>query len=219
MILGLNYFMSYFSFSVKPRATSIILVIFFSLIFVLNSQSQAASGGQTAVGFGYFSHNAFFQTTHADSGAPSILGNAYFPLVLRHDISLGTDSFFSPRLIWTPLADDDPDDVETSFLMLDMAYVKNWNAEWDWSLGLAFFRYSLKGPGGSVVLDNGTGTATFGRPGREVTINQFLISATTSRKMPFGDVLCGLYMTDLISEKRAISFMLSVQFNLGGIGL
>lgn len=191
-----------------------ILALFVGLV---SSQSWAMKDGALDLGIGAFSHNSWVSSTNS-SASPGAIGRLYFPVTARYDWQVGQSFFFVPRLLYTPISAEGHDEVKTSFMMLDLDVGQAVWDNWDWTAGISYFRYTVEGPGGTVQLNNGTGTSTFARPARDVTSTTFMFNAGMTRQFDTWDLTATLYFTEIFTSRRTLSGMVGFlyRFNLGG---
>lgn len=196
--------------------------IFWSVLFiVLCPKAQAFKNKSFAVGLGYYSQNVLGKTTTSPNSAPGFLGAPLYPLNLHYDFNLQSDWYLSPQLSYTLIprssAGDSAKITLTHFLFATgMNFGFSGRSHWDWFVAPGMIQYTIKGTGGTTVLSNGTGTATFALPGDSSTVRN--VTMTTGGSFNFEDSRFGFDMIfeGLLSSKRTESFMLSYAYRFGG---
>lgn len=171
-------------------------------------------------GIGLLNQNAFFRVTDSSDASPSLLGPNYFPLQARTFVPV-SNLLFSPRLAYTPLARKTADEAaEASILLLSLpfTFAMSQDGKWDWSAGLGYQIYTLKGKGGYKVLNNSTGTATFARPGRTSRANTLNIELGFGYNQNKWRYEVELFTNSLLGDKRNYSLFVSLNYRLGNWG-
>lgn len=197
------------------KNTTVLLSIFFSF------QSMAYQNQSGYLGLAYVSENSFSKITKSDTGATSFMGTTDIPLMGRMDFNMSKDLFISPRLTYGLLGRKGSESTITATNLHIYAPIgKNFSGnKYDWGIGPGILRRSLKGKGGTTVLNNGNDTSTFAVPGREVVTQTVTMNFGVSGN--FGMITAG---ADLITEglasssKRTYSLMLSLTAPLGNKG-
>jgi hypothetical protein len=194
-----------------------IFLLTFSLL--IPRIGMAYNEGLYYGGLGYYTQNANLRTTTNDSGKASTLGTTSLPIVFKYDMQLGYNWFFSPELFTTFLyprwTGDGAERVTLTHLMLPVGAAIS-SSNWDWSAGIGILNTEIKGSGGTKVMSNGTGTATFAVPSRASTIRTMTLIGGLAYNFN------GRWGLDLVIEgalsngKRAQSLMLSYLFPIGG---
>ena len=197
---------------------------YFILILLFEAQfAKAFENQKFAVGAGYYSQNVFNAVSTADSGSTGVLGETSYPLNLRYETSLKSlgNWYLAPQLSYLVLPRKTSDDMaKQTFAHLVFSFGKDFSRQggthWDWSVGPGIMRYETKGNGGTTVLSNGTGTATFAVPGRTTTIQKLTTVAGVSFSTGASRLGADLIVENLFSStKRAQSLMLSYAYRFG----
>lgn len=176
------------------------------------------------LGVGIYSQNALFETSSDEKGEGSLLGALSYPLHFKFDYNLVSEWFVAPQLSHTLFSRMSAGDTaENKFTHLVFQVGKNMSGfyapKWDWYIGPGLMRYQIKGKGGTVVMNNGTGMATFARPGRSATIQKVTMNLGSSLSYERSRFGLDLIMENLFSnERRTQSLMLSYAYRFGGGG-
>jgi hypothetical protein len=142
-------------------------------------------------------------------------------LNLKYDWSFTTDWFVSPQLGFT-LNPRESAGGSTKTTLWHVAFPVGMNfgfslgSQWDWFAGPGIIQYTTKGSGGTAVMSNGTGTATFALPGETSTVQMVTLDAGGSYSLGASRFGLDLIFEGLASNKRSESFMLSYGYRFGG---
>jgi len=198
---------------------------FITLILFISGPALAYKNGAFYFGVGYYSQNILGKTTTSSTSAASPLGAPAFPLNFKYDWSLSSDWYLSPQFSYTlmPRASAE-NSAKTTMMHLVFPFGNNFGGSmggeaWDWFVGPGLIRYSIQGSGGTTVLSNGTGTATFALPGGNSTVQNITFNAGTSYNIEKSRLGFDLIIEGLASSgKRSESLMLSYAyaFSSGG---
>lgn len=173
-------------------------------------------------GLGFFSQNAINSTSQKADGSTGFLGEASYPLLLKYDRNISLDWFISPQLVYSPVArKTDGDTAKITTMHLVIPFGKNFSSgagsPSDWYLGPGLLRYQIDGTGGTTVMSNGTGTATFARPGASATIQKITFVAGASMSFDRSRLSAELILENIFSsKKRAEDLMVSYAYRFGG---
>lgn len=143
-----------------------------SYLLLASAVGESATPKSLGVGLSLTSYQLNKLATSA-SGKTSTFGTTFYNLQLEYHIPLTKMTLFSPRLnymhesIHAVEAEDKGSKSSLNYLVLPFTF--NVHDLWDFSSGMTIVRYTVKGKGGTIELDNGTGRTTFARPGRTVT--------------------------------------------------
>ena len=169
-------------------------------------------------GIGYFLENNFGRETQSPSGSPSTLGTPSYPLLLKYDVQILDQLFLSPTLTYTLITRSSAGGsakVTTWHLMLPVG--DNFgNSGFDWSSGLGILNRTIQGNGGTTVLSNGSGSATFALPGRSVSSTNLTFNVGSAYNFSSSRIGLDLMVEGLMSEKRNFNIMLSYSYNFMG---
>lgn len=115
-----------------------------------------------------------------EQGQISTLGDTYYNLRIQYHFPV-TDRFFvSPEINYFPnsfLSPKSPDGGQTTnlnYFLLPVVFSPN--EYFDFSAGFALMRYSIVAKGGTIELNNGSGSEDFTLPSRSVTTNTLAFS-------------------------------------------
>jgi hypothetical protein len=203
------------------RKVPLVRFIFVALVFA-GLPALAFKKDAVTLGLGYYSQNALGKTTSSTDSSPGILGAASFPLYLKYDWWVMTDWYVSPQFTYTPIARSSAGgSAKTTMMMLSLPVGANFgftaDTHWDWSVGPALVQYTVKGAGGTTVLDNGTTTATFAVPGETKTMRNITLNAGSSFNFLYAHrVAVDMILEGLFSNKRSESIMISYGYQFGG---
>lgn len=182
--------------------------------------AHAYTDGAFSAGLGYFTENNFGKITKVDSAASTTFGTATYPLLLKYDISIFPGTFFSPAFTYTILdRKDAADSAKVNIWHLMLPFGSNfYNDNFDWSVGVGLLNRKIQGKGGTVQLDNGTGTATFALPGR--TVESRTITFNMGSAFVYGPsrFALDLMIEGLTSEKRSFDIMFSYAYAFNSRG-
>jgi len=118
-----------------------------------------------SVGLGYLAHNAGVAATDASSGAKPFLSDTYTQFNISGRFTVAEAWSISPLLMLTYPAKKTAENMETTALTyFTVRGMRDFGMGFDGHFGLGVLYYELKGSGGTIQLQNGSGTATFGIP-------------------------------------------------------
>lgn len=194
-------------------------VIALLIALLLNEQAQAFTSGHWWSGLGYYSENVINEVANKNDGSKGFLGTAdNFPLIFKYDWAMTPNWFLAPQLNYTPIPRETKGGgAKVTIMHLNFKFGQNFSSSFDWSLGPGILRETLKGNGGTTVLENGTSTATFSNPGREVTFQK--ISLDFGGGFTTGRYHWGLdlfFLSPFSSKERTQNLMFSVTYDLSG---
>lgn len=145
--------------------------ILFLCLFLISYKAHAFSRDSWSAGLSYFSQNFFNEITQSSDGSTSFLGTSNYALDVGYESGLVKSWMWSARLLYTPLPRSAPGNTaDVTLTQLKFLTGQNFegaknNGLWDWYVGLGLLKEDYKGKGGTVQMNNGTGTATFAVPG------------------------------------------------------
>jgi hypothetical protein len=157
----------------------------------------------------------------SESGNTSLMGTTYYNLRLQYHLPVTNQILFSPELDYMPatwFARKSPDGNQTSklsYLLLPATY--QLTPVVDLSGGLALVEYTIKGNGGTTVLNNGGTTSEFGLPGRTVTTRT--LAWVFGSGFTYNRVRGGLNLlinAPLSNDKRTLSLALYAGYPIFG---
>lgn len=182
----------------------------------------AFSRSASYFGIGYLVSDVMGKTAAQKDGSAGFSGAADYPLFGQGQFQISNDWFFAPGVSYTILPRTMSGDSGTeSTLHISLPFGTNFSDRkvlvWDWSVGPGLTQASITGKGGTVQLNNGTGTATFAKPGRSATFRKLTWDAGTSVTFGRSRIALDLMFENILSgEKRVESVMLSYAFRVGG---
>lgn len=195
------------------------IIIFLALVFamILSDQSQAYQSGHWRSGIGYYSENVLSEVANKNTGEKGFLGTANYPIIVSYDWAMTQSWFLAPSFNYTALPRDTKGSTaKVSILHILFPFGKN-AGPFDWSVGPGFLRETIKGGGGTVTMNNGTGSATFGKPGREVSVQKITFDiggGFNSGKLRYGLDL--MFIAPLSSKERTQNLMFSITYDFSG---
>jgi hypothetical protein len=197
-------------------------LLLFSIALLFSNSSWAFKNNASYVGLGIYSQNILSRVSSKDDGTGSFAGSNSYPLLLKHDWGVFGDWFFSPQITYTLMPRSSAEDsAKTTIMHVMFPYGKNAGSGggqgWDWFVGPGIIRYEIKGAGGTTVMSNGTGTATFALPGRSAVIQNITLNTGVGYGFGGSKVSADLIIENMGSTgKRAESLMMSYAYNFGG---
>jgi hypothetical protein len=144
-----------------------------SLLCVIASCSfvQAAPARSYELGLGMTSYQ-LQRTTRSETGQIQAEGTSFYHLHAQYHWAVGS-SYLSPYFHYMPpslwAAESAAKSSQTSLTGLGISWTKPVSTRWDLTTGPLLLRYSVKGKGGLVTLNNGESTSTFFLPSEEKT--------------------------------------------------
>lgn len=201
---------------------SIILINVFLGALSFSSSSFAFKNRVYSLGIAYFSENIFNMTAGSPDGSTQIFGEGSLPVILKYDYGFASNWFFSPQFSYGLFPRTSPGDTaQVTISHLAFLFGKNFSfsgaGSLDWYFGPGYLQRDIKGAGGAVVMNNGTSTATFARPGNTSTTKKMTMMMGGSYLIDNSRIGFDLIFENLFSQtKRAQSFMLSFAYQFGG---
>jgi len=183
------------------------------------SPAHAIQNDRWYMSLSMYSQNSFNKTTKSPDGSTSALGQTYYPLGVSYALTAGQLSSFNPSLEYTLIPRTSRDGgTKASLLIITLPYTETFWQNWDWSVGLSIIQYTLKGKGGTKQLNNGTGTATFGIPGRKVsTLNFATMLGVGYNLESFRFQLGTNILAMMSSDRRSMDLFFMLQYKFGGM--
>lgn len=180
--------------------------------------ARAAKDSTFQVGANLLSHGLNRETQQA-SGQTSFLGTTYYQLYFQTHFGVTSTLQFSPNLSYMPdfLLPRKTSDgsVTTSYVILGLPVLYRLNDSWDFGGGPAILWYTVKGSGGTTTMNNGTGTATFARPGQSSTSKTVGLTFGAGWNMSAGRLGADAMIEGLTnSQKRNYSLLFSATYDL-----
>lgn len=190
----------------------------FTVLHLLALEAYAFTSNHWWIGAGYYSENALNKVATKSDGSKSLSGAMNLPLVIRYDRAIRANSWFvAPQLSYSLIPrDTEGKTAKVTIMHLAFPLGKNEGA-FEWSVGPGLLRETIKGQGGTVEMSNGTSTATFAQPGREVTLQKVTLdfgAGYITGRFKFG---FDLYLiAPLSSSERSQNLMFSITYDLSG---
>lgn len=157
-----------------------------------------------------------FQLTSKDDASKSFLGDEHYPLFYRYHINMSGYilgiALYTDSLIMTPTAADSGS--THSIMLLSTPFIFK-QSSFDWILGPGILDYTINGTGGSIVLNNGTGTSTFLLPNKTKTSRLLVAEAGVGFDLSTNYRLeTSLLFSGILSERMGIHWMLNFSYGL-----
>jgi hypothetical protein len=192
-----------------------------SVAFGLGSRSFASSmgGNSLYVGVGYFSENAYYKIQENSTAQTQFLGTADYPLVGLYHYELGDGYFLEPQIGYNFLGRSAAGNSATATILNFMVpYGTTFSVfgltGFDWTLGPGLLRRTLVGSGGTVTLNNGTGTTTFAMPSSSnssttLTLNAGLAYVFSGNRFAF-DIISEGYLSKKLNFNLMASYSYAI---------
>ncbi len=183
------------------------------LSFVLIPVTWAASSRSYELGLGMTEYQ-WQRTTESETGAISSSGTPFYHLHAQYHWAVGS-AFFSPYLHYMPstlwASTTAAKSSKSSLTGLGLPWTKPIHLRWDFVTGPLLLRYTVKGDGGPITLNNGESTSTFYLPGEERTSQSFVWQVGGAFVYdPMRYSLDLLLHAPFDSEKRSYSLMINL---------
>lgn len=190
----------------------LLLVVFHS--FFWHERGFSFTTNTYSVGLGYYSMNANGKTTSSATGSANAMGTTFFPFFFGYFYEVSASFFVVPQIQYSLMPRSGEDGVKSSIMKLDLPLGGNigQGPDFDWQFGPSIEMYTVKGPGGTKVLNNGSSTSTFARPGRSVTARTLSFKSGLGYTIQSWRTSFDIYWAAALSEKRSISYLLSVGY-------
>jgi hypothetical protein len=187
-------------------------IIFGSLFFA--SPSFALTEGWF-VGASYYAQSSIFKTTQSADGSSSILGAGMIPFSATWSTKFW-EYALAPKLEYTLIPRDSTGgSIQSTLMILSFPhYVPLEGPAGDYSYGLAFLQYTIKGGGGIKTLNNGTGTANFAVPPDSVTSTTVALRASLGLNFPLGHAEIGTFLEGAFTDRRTFSLFFNFDYKL-----
>ena len=178
--------------------------------------------GTITAGLGYYSQNTFNKVSKEASGQKGFWGEILYPINFQYDFRLDESWYLAPQLSYTFLPRKSAGDTaKVTFFHLVFPFGTQISESteniWDWYVGPGFIQYRIEGAGGTVQMNNGTGTSTFAVPGATATIQKVTTNLGTSFEYLRARIALDLIFENIFSNtKRTQNLMLSFSYRFGG---
>ena len=162
---------------------------------------------------------SILKTTSTSSAKKDLLSPIQFPLVLGYTYAFNTNTRLAVFLDYTFNTKSGPDsNQKETNLLLRTAYSRLFGkSDLEWKAGLLLKQTKIIGEGGTVILNNGSGTATFYSPGDTVNSNVFAtelgINYFFKENLSWQSSI--FIEAPLNSKKRNISLLTGLVFEIG----
>ena len=153
--------------SLQSQIMTLRLLLISTLAFGLSASAHAAptSGPWSYLGVGALAHNVGKTATDASTGETPLLGDLYSDVSFTGLIRLDDRWAISPHVLYNFMSTASPENEEsTSVFAAGVRAVYSISDALDLHVGPSVLQYSIRGGGGTVTLDNGSGTSPFGIP-------------------------------------------------------
>ena len=193
------------------------LVLFWGALFWallgVGAQAVLAEEPSVYVGAGVVSQYAG-RLANQTSGTTSLTSAIFPELSVQGEFHFLGSLVFSPFVSYTPLGHQAPDEGSTSTLLNLALRVEKSFGSLNLRLGPSLLVYRISGTGGTIQLNNGTGTSTFGLPDDSSTSSTYGVDAglgvTYDRFRLDADAL----ISDPASSRRAVSLLVGLSYGL-----
>lgn len=174
-------------------------------------------------GVGYFSQNSLNRVANKPTGDAGLLGTNAYPLNVKYDWAMSSDWYLATRFSFTPIARESAEgSAKTTMMHLYFPIGQNFfdrgSSGWEWFVGPGIIRYAIQGKGGTTVLSNGTGTATFGLPGKSATVQNITLNTGIGMSYDFSRFGLDVIIEGAMSGKRSENLMFTYDYRFGGGG-
>ena len=191
-----------------------------SLISFMNASSYAAPARSLEISGSVTSYQVGRLTTKSSGKKNATDGTRFYHLGLQYHMPVASQFLFSPMLRYMPESISSIKSPEggsrSSLLIIGLPILYNINPSFDVGGGLALMRYTVRGLGGTVTLNNGSGQTEFAQPGRSVTSTTWAVQLGGAYNYERMRVGLDLFTQNLLSteNKRSYSIMLSAGYNI-----
>ena len=192
-----------------------------AIFFVASFNSAARPAGSHLFGLSNYSRN-MMRVTESEDASPDFLGNTDLQILLqyRYFYQLTDTILIMPRIGYSIIPRENRDGAaKTSLLMLSVPVTQPFSENWEWSYGASYIQQTIKGNGGTVVLNNGNETATFYRPTGTSVSNYFSVDFGISKNFGAFQVDLELILVSLLTERRSYNLLLSFGYQPSGWGV
>jgi len=197
--------------------TTELRFILILMITILTSSAFAFTDRAFYGGVGYYSENFLNKVTQSANGSGSLIGETSYPLLIKYDWKMTADWFVSPTLTYTPIPRNDPgNSAKITIWHLMLPFGQNINNTWDWFVGPGLINHAVQGSGGTVSLNNGTGSAVFALPGRTSNSQEISVNFGIAETLEVHRFALDVITEGALSNKRAFSFMFSYAYMFSG---
>lgn len=184
-------------------------------LFISNFDARADEGDEKSLylGAGLLVLDPGY-LTNKSTGATSLTTALYSELALTGRFNLNPQWGISPLINYTPFGHKSPDGGEKTTLLAIGARLYRNLGQFDFKLGPGMLFYTVSGSGGSVSLNNGAGTTSFGIPSTSSTARMLYIDAGFGIDFSFCRLDIDALITGTFSARRATDIVASLSFGL-----
>ena len=195
---------------------SLLSLIAFAFLAALSSRAEAMFDGRWELVGGAMTVPLNQLTTSPDA-SKTLFGEMYLPLGARYEIQTLDGWIMRPGLLTTLLPlfpRRSPDQALTKdYIIFDFPLYFERSPTFAWKAGAGLYWYQMKGSGGKMTLDNGTGTAEFDLPSRTQTAKLFALDAGAAWTINENHLEIDLISFGFFSNQKR-TFLLSVTFGV-----
>jgi len=191
------------------------LSLFVFFINFLTTTSYALTNKSFYLGLGYHSENSVSKITQSQTGAKSMMGTTTTPLLLKYDLMMSGNYFFTPKLAYTLMSrNGSGSTLKATYWHIMLPFGKNFTgSSWDWAIGPGIFNRTIQGAGGTTTLNNGTSTSVFAVPGTSTSSQIISFNFLTNYKIGSHHINFDFITEGLLSsDKRTFDLMLGYLF-------
>ncbi len=153
------------------------------------------------------------KVTQSATASRSLLGT--HQLYLSFAAKLGR---FRPEIGMTPIARTGKDDTHRSrHYALQLPMIIATTDRLTWKAGLALWLHNVSGSGGDLVLNDGTGSSTFSKPGRSSTARTFAVTGGLTTPVDFHSRIfldADLGLLSPLSMRRSAHLLIQIGWKL-----
>lgn len=160
------------------------------------------------------------KTTTIESGKKDLLSPFQFPLFLGYSYQFSPEEKMAVNLDYTLFPKKGPDGgTEETHFLVRLPYIRKWtDSNLAWKAGVGLHQFTIKGQGGSVVLNNGASTATFFLPDSTSTTTQFLLEIGLNYSINRIQATSSfLIESPLNSKSRSAALILGINYQIGSL--
>lgn len=185
-----------------------------------NSTSFSRSTKQHALYFGLSAYSkSIMKSTSTSSASKDLLSPIQFPFLVGYTYAFNFNERLAVFLDYTLLTKSGPDsNQKENNLLLRSAYSRLFGkSDFEWKAGLLFKQTQIVGEGGTLILNNGSSTATFYSPGQMTTSKIFAtelgINYFFKEKLSWQSSI--LIEAPLNTKKRNFSLLTGLVYEIG----
>lgn len=208
----------YFRRKTKVRFLKELFISSILGVLFTGASAYAAPTKRLDLGLTYISYQMSRVSTASD-GSKSTMGTTFYDLKFLYQWPIAEKLSFSPTLLYMPdqlYSQESPDKAtKTSLTLLSFPVVYHIDDFWTANAGFGILHYTLRGTGGSQVLNNGSGQTEFSLPSRTVTTRTVVFQYGADYKWNETKFGLDMLVQNLLSNtKRTYSLVLGVTHNI-----